>query len=66
MDLSLELEKVKLRLQASFERLRKEGQITSNDLALVYELVEEMDEISEEEFKKRLKDLKDRFGVVDY
>ncbi|HOP53437.1 MAG TPA: hypothetical protein PLN81_02960 [Bacillota bacterium] len=65
MNLREELEKVKLELQASFERLAKEGQITLNDLDQVYDLMDEMESLSEEEFKTRLNDLKKKFGVVD-
>ncbi|HHY20146.1 MAG TPA: hypothetical protein GX522_09620 [Firmicutes bacterium] len=65
MDLSLELERVKLQIQASFERLAKEGKISEDDLNDVYKLVEEMDNISEDEFQSRLSDLKKRFGLDD-
>jgi hypothetical protein len=66
VDLSLELERVKLQIQASFERLAKEGRITEADLDLVYELVGEMDNLSKEEFMSRLASLKKSFGVTEY
>ncbi|MDD2430860.1 MAG: hypothetical protein PHD88_04035 [Firmicutes bacterium] len=65
MDLQVELEKVKLKLQASFEKLAKDGQITHEDVDLVYALIEQIEDIPEEEFVSRLNDLKKRFGVVD-
>lgn len=65
MDLFIELEKAKLKIQAAFERLAKEGQISEADLNLVYELVDQLEDIPEEEFNIRLSDLKKRFGVTD-
>ena len=35
-----------------------------NDLDQVYDLMDEMESLSEEEFKTRLNDLKKKFGVV--
>ncbi len=66
MDLSLELEKAKLKIQAAFERLAKEGQISEADLNLIYELVDEMENMSETEFNTKLSDLKEKFGVTDF
>lgn len=66
MDLSLELEKAKLKIQAAFERLANEGQITEADLNLIYELVDELENISETEFNTRLDDLKKKLGVTDF
>jgi len=65
VDLFIELEKAKLKIQAAFERLAKEGQISEADLNLVYELVDQLEDIPEEEFNIRLSDLKKRFGVTD-
>ncbi|MFS8665264.1 MAG: hypothetical protein LOD84_06260, partial [Limnochordales bacterium] len=54
MELFEDMERLKLRFLAAFEGLARRGVISEADLAEIFDLVDRLDELSEEEIRTRL------------
>ncbi|MGI6036384.1 MAG: hypothetical protein ACOYCE_11350 [Limnochordia bacterium] len=58
MDLFIQMERVKLRFIAAYERLLEEGQISEAEMEGVIQLIDQMERMDREEFAARLAKLR--------
>ncbi|OUM93475.1 MAG: hypothetical protein BAA04_02015 [Firmicutes bacterium ZCTH02-B6] len=54
LDLFEDMERLKLRFISAFEELARRGVISEDDLAEIIDLVDRLDELTEEQIKERL------------
>ena len=57
MNIWLETEKLKIMLLSAYARLVDEGQLTEDQLAQITDLLEDMDEYSQEDFSDKLREI---------
>lgn len=60
MELFEETERLKLRLIAAYERLHRQGKLTDEEWEMVLDLIDRLEELSEEEVQRRLERLGQR------